>query len=193
MLPGPETLYPISDQKHTIFHTLFQTWLSMYTLLQTLWGTVISATLNEIYSDAARATVTPPCACFFPLCPRRHVTCKIVPRPNRQNIYLFQTKIAKSIPYFTLEMPENDTLWGGTYLYGLYMEVTPPSLRCFGHRVQLWETRFASLVPSNCLCGWFPYSLLLVLRSAHTRGHVAGTCRGEEFHALFTRRGMLRG
>ena len=30
-------------------------------------------------------------------------------------------------------------------------------------------------------------------RSAHTRGHVAGTCRGEEFHALFTRRGMLRG
>ena len=29
---------------------------------------------------------------------------------------LFQTKMAKSIPYFRLEMPENDTLWGGTYL-----------------------------------------------------------------------------
>ena len=31
---------------------------------------------------------------------------------------LFQTKMAKSIPYFRLEMLENDTLWGGTYLYG---------------------------------------------------------------------------
>ena len=35
--------------------------------------------------------------------------------------------------------------------------------------------------------------LTTLLRSAHTRGHVAGTCRGEEFHSLFTRRGMLRG
>ena len=32
---------------------------------------------------------------------------------------LFQTKMAKSIPCFRLEMLENDTLWGGTYLYGL--------------------------------------------------------------------------
>ena len=39
---------------------------------------------------------------------------------------LFQTKMAKSIPYFRLEMLENDTLWGGTYLYGLYMGVPPP-------------------------------------------------------------------
>ena len=38
---------------------------------------------------------------------------------------LFQTKIAKSIPYFRLEMLENDTLWGGTYLYGLYMGEPP--------------------------------------------------------------------
>ena len=30
---------------------------------------------------------------------------------------LFQTKTAKSIPYFRLEMLENGTLWGGTYLY----------------------------------------------------------------------------
>ena len=34
---------------------------------------------------------------------------------------LFRTKMAKSIPYFRLEMLENDTLLGGTYLYGLYM------------------------------------------------------------------------
>ena len=39
----------------------------------------------------------------------------------------------------------------------------------------------------------FPRCRINAVRSAHTRGHVAGTCRGEEFHALFTRRGMLRG
>ena len=39
---------------------------------------------------------------------------------------LFQTKMAKSIPYFRLEMLENGTLWGGTYLYGSYMGVAPP-------------------------------------------------------------------
>ena len=39
---------------------------------------------------------------------------------------LFQTKTAKYIPYFRLEMLENDTLWGGTYLYGLYMGGPPP-------------------------------------------------------------------
>ena len=35
---------------------------------------------------------------------------------------LFQTQMAKSVPYFRLEMHESDTLWGGTYLYGLYMQ-----------------------------------------------------------------------
>ena len=39
---------------------------------------------------------------------------------------LFQTRMAKPIPYFRLEMLENDTLWGGTYLHGLYMGVPPP-------------------------------------------------------------------
>ena len=39
---------------------------------------------------------------------------------------LFQTEMAKSIPYCRLEMLENGTLWGGTYLYGLYMGVPPP-------------------------------------------------------------------
>ena len=38
---------------------------------------------------------------------------------------LFQTKLAKSIPYFRLEMLENDTLYD-TYLYGLYMGVPLP-------------------------------------------------------------------
>ena len=42
-----------------------------------------------------------------------------------EGIYtLFQTKMAKSIPYFSLEMLENYTLWGGTYLYG-FLGVPP--------------------------------------------------------------------
>ena len=53
---------------------------------------------------------------------------KWYPRPSRRNIHsLFQTKMAKSVPYFRLEMLENDTLWGSTYLYGLYMGEPPPA------------------------------------------------------------------
>ena len=39
---------------------------------------------------------------------------------------LFQTNMAISLPYFRLEVLKNGTLWGGTYLYGLYMGVPPP-------------------------------------------------------------------
>ena len=41
-------------------------------------------------------------------------------------IYTLSDYNDKSIPYFRLEMLENDTLWGGTYLYGLRMGVPPP-------------------------------------------------------------------
>ena len=46
-------------------------------------------------------------------CPRRQISVEIIPypRPKRQNRY----------PIFRLKMLENDTLWGGTYLYGWYM------------------------------------------------------------------------
>ena len=67
---------------------------------------------------------------FFAIqCPRQHVTAKNGIPDQTDGIYtLFQTKLAKSIPYFRLEMFENDTLWGGTYLYGLYMGVPPPGV-----------------------------------------------------------------
>ena len=38
---------------------------------------------------------------------------------------LFQTKMAKSIPYLRLEMHKNDTLWGGVCLCGLCKGVPP--------------------------------------------------------------------
>ena len=56
---------------------------------------------------------------------------------------LFQTKMTKSIPYFRLGMLENDTLWGGTYLYGLYMGVHPPGCSdCHNH-----DTAFCRYTP----------------------------------------------
>ena len=60
-------------------------------------------------------------------CPRQHkLLAKNGISDQTDGIYtLFQTKMAKSVPYFRLEMLENDTLWGGTYLYGLYMGVPP--------------------------------------------------------------------
>ena len=56
-----------------------------------------------------------------------HVALKNVIPDQTDGIYtLFQTNMANYIPYYRLEMLENDTLWGGTYLYGLYMGVPPP-------------------------------------------------------------------
>ena len=70
------------------------------------------------------------CSCLFFLaiqCPRQHVTAKSGIPDQTDGIYtLFQTKMANSIPYFRLEMIENDTLWGGTYLYGLAYGILPP-------------------------------------------------------------------
>ena len=68
------------------------------------------------------------CFVFFAIqCPRQHVTAKNGIPDQADGIYtLFQTKMPKCIPYFRLEMLENDTLSGGTHLYGLYMGVPPP-------------------------------------------------------------------
>ena len=99
----------------------------MYTLFQTLWFVANSATLNRFtaygtswndvrvsFSSRSMSTAT-------------HVTLKTVSHDQTDGIYTpFETKMAKSIPYFRLEMLENDTLWGGTYLFGLYMGVPPP-------------------------------------------------------------------
>ena len=60
-------------------------------------------------------------------CPRQHKLLKKSIPDQTDGIYtLFQTKMAKSIPNFRLEILENGTLWAGTYLYGLYIEVPPP-------------------------------------------------------------------
>ena len=100
----------------------------MYTLFQTMWCVAILATLNRFtaYGTSWRPKL---CSFFFlrDQWPRQHTLLqKWYPRPNRWNIHtLFQTKIAKSLPYVRLEILENDTLWGGTYLYGIYMGVPP--------------------------------------------------------------------
>ena len=61
--------------------------------------------------------------------------------------------MAKSIPYFRPEMLENGTLWGGTYLYGLYIGVPPPPPRAFSPRATQdsyikWKQNFYPSVPA---------------------------------------------
>ena len=85
---------------------------------------------------------------------------------------LFQTKMAKSIPYFRLEVLENETLFGGTYLYGLYMEYLPAT---FDHawfvcadqnwsQINInwseWHGNLTHLFweqSTHCFCGFFFY------------------------------------
>ena len=99
----------------------------MYTLFQTLWCVANLATLNRL---TAHGTSWSHKRCFFSwrsMSTAVHVTLKNVSHDQTDGIYtLFQTKRAKSITYFRLGMLENYTLWGGTYLYGLYMGVYPP-------------------------------------------------------------------
>ena len=106
--------YPISDLT-----------LTRSTLFQTLWCVANSATLNRVYS--VRYFVTPQTMfvfCFF-FAINVHGSTRYSKNGIQDQIdgmyTLFQTKMAKSIPYFRLEMLENDTLWGGMYLYGFYM------------------------------------------------------------------------
>ena len=112
---------PYFRPKYTIFHTLFQTWLSQcISLFQTLWGVVISATLNVFtaYGTSWRPKRSSRFISSRSMSTATHVTLKIYPRPNRRNIHPISDQNGK--------MVENDTLWGGTYLYGLYMSPPPP-------------------------------------------------------------------
>ena len=47
-------------------------------------------------------------------------------RSSLENHTLFQTKMGKVYTRFQTKRPKNQTLWGGTYIYGLYMGVPPP-------------------------------------------------------------------
>ena len=101
----------------------------MYTLFQTLWYVAISATLNRIY--VVRDFVRPQTMfMFFFFAINVHGNTRYsksgIPDQTDGIDTLFQTNLAKSIPYFRIEMLENDTLWDGTYLYGLSMGVPPP-------------------------------------------------------------------
>ena len=98
--PSPENPYPISDPT-----------LKTYTLFQTLWGVVISANVFFFAINVHGNTR------YFK---------NVIPDQTDGVYTLFQTKMAKSTHYFRLEMLENDTLWGGQYIYGLYMGVHPP-------------------------------------------------------------------
>ena len=47
------------------------------------------------------------------------------PRSSLDNHTWFQTKMGKDYTRFQTKRRKNPTLWGGTYLYGLYKGVPP--------------------------------------------------------------------
>ena len=94
-----------------------------------------------------------------------------------EGIYtLFQTKMAKSIPYFRLEMLENDTLWGDTYLYGF------SSLSAFTFRAGMRDTNYLTAVRwklrsiTHWLCGCsFFYWLSILPNTASGKPNLVET------------------
>ena len=94
-------------------HPISDPTLKTYTLFQTLWSVVISANVHVFFFAINVHGNTR----YFK---------NVIPDQTDGVYTLFQTKMAKSTHYFRLEMLENDTLWGGQYIYGLYMGVHPP-------------------------------------------------------------------
>ena len=91
------------------------------------------------------------CSCLFLFmiqCLRQHVTAKSGIPDQTDGIYtLFQTKMAKSIPYFRLEMLENGTLWGSPPsftspppLHSEVLRITKCLTRCDLHPPRLLES-----------------------------------------------------
>ena len=117
--PGPENPYPISDltQSQNVYPISDPVRFGNFSNSQWIYGVrdfVTPQTMFVFFFSRSMSTAT-------------HVTLKWYPRPNRRNIHPISDQMSKCIPYFRLEMLENDTLWGGIYLYGLYMGV-PASL-----------------------------------------------------------------
>ena len=113
---------PYFRPKYMIFHTLFHTWISKcipYSRPSDVWQ------IRQLWIDFRRTGLWRPkrCSCFFlrvnvhgsTRCSKNGILYQI------DGIYtLFQTNMAKSIPYLRLEMLENDTLWAA-YTYMAYM------------------------------------------------------------------------
>ena len=78
----------------------------MYTLFQTLWCVAISATLNRFTAYAGLRDAPNGVRVFLvrDQCPRQHTLLNGIPDQTDGIYTLFQTKMAKSIPYFRLEM-----------------------------------------------------------------------------------------
>ena len=129
---------PYFRPKYTTFHTLFQTRLSKcipyfrqcevwlfqqlsMDIRRTGFGDAPNWCTRVFFSSRSMSTAT-------------HVTLKMVSH-TKQTEYApyFRPKWEKSIPYFRLEMLENGTLWGGTYLYGLKYVNSPL------HRFTQWN------------------------------------------------------
>ena len=127
--PGPENPYPISDQNIWFSVPYFRPdSQNVYPISDPVMCGNFS---NSQWIYGVRDFVVPQTmfAVFFFMInvSNTRYSKNGIPDQTDRIYTLFQTEMAKSIPYFRLEMLENGTLWGDTYLYGLYMGVTPPS------------------------------------------------------------------
>ena len=117
---------PYFRPKYTLFHTVFQTWLSKCIPCFRPCNMLRFRSMNIKRIYGVKVFVTPQTMFFFlwyNVCGNTLLPKNGIPDQTDRIYTPFQTKVAKSIPYFRQEMLENNTLWGGTYLYGLYMGV----------------------------------------------------------------------
>ena len=133
--PGPENPYPISDltQSQNVYPISDPVRYSNFSNSQWIYGVrdfVTPQTMFVFFFRKSMSTAT-------------HVTLKWYPRPNRRNIHPISDQMSKCIPYFRLEMLENDTLWGGIYLYA---PPPPPP--------EVVSQRPPSVLPTSQVCRW---------------------------------------
>ena len=114
--PGPENPYPIWDQNIWFTIPYFRPILhKCIPYFRPIFETFFFCNSFHLF--------------FLPFvmhCLRWHISIYAIPGQKHKIDTLFQTKKANYTPYFRLKMFENNTLWGGTYLYGIYIRVLPP-------------------------------------------------------------------
>ena len=142
--PGPENLYPISDQNIQFSIPYFRPDSQNVCPI----SDPVMCAISELSIDLRRRGLRDApndvrVYVFFAINVHgnTHFSKNGIPDQTDGIYSLFQTKIAKSIPYFRLEMLENDTILGGTYPYGLW-EYHP------------WALPPPEMLPEQCLSAW---------------------------------------
>ena len=120
--------YPSSDLASEI-HTRFQTWRLRNYFIITLIGTRTKKISRSHVSLS-----------FYLIWNWNHEYVRTLLRVSSRTIPDYRPKWAKPLPVFRPKRRRNPTLWGGTYIYGLYMGVPsyPPGFSLFPKKIKAW-------------------------------------------------------